>query len=261
MSKEKKRKGEKSEVKLIIIFLLILVAAYWGGYFFGTMGARYEEGIKNVLQVAANGMINLFPILYVVINVVVIVSSLFIYINARKNARLWDGESEEVINEVETKLNWSLTPLNILTALDLFFYGAMVYISEYTKLGEVYGDELFVLGTVTFVLSYAFIVILTKCIVDLVKKLNPEKRGSIFDLQFVKEWENSSDEAERLIMYKAAYKAYHAVTVASMSMWVVAFCGMIVFQTGLLPLFCVTAIWVTSITSYSIACAKLEGKR
>lgn len=258
MNKEKKQKSEK---KLIVIFLLILAASYVGGYFFGTIGARYEEDMKAILHMVANGAVVVFPMFYVFINAMVIVASLVTYIIARNKSKLWDGDSEEVIDDVEKKLNWSLIPLNILTVADVFFYGAVVYILMYTGYGEKHSDELFILGTATFVVSYAGIIILTKLIVDLVKKLNPEKRGSIFDIKFVKEWEDSSDEAEKLIMYKAAYKAYHTVNVACMLMWGVAFAGMLVFQTGLLPLFCVTAIWVTMIATYSVVCAQIEGKR
>lgn len=261
MSKEKKQKNQKSEIKLIIIFLLVLAASYVGGYFFGTMGARYEDELKILLNVIADGVVSVFPVFYVFINAVVIIVSLVIYINAKKKANLWDGESEEIIDDVEKKLNWSLIPINILMIADVFFYGVMVYISMYTEIGEKFDDALFVLGTATFLVSYALMMVMNKLIVDLEKKLNPEKRGSVFDIKFIKEWEESSDEAEKLTMYKAAYKAYHVVNIACMMMWGVAFCGMLLFQTGLLPLFCVTAIWVTMIATYSIVCAQIEVKR
>lgn len=137
----------------------------------------------------------------------------------------------------------------------------MVYIAEYTELGTVNGDVLFAFGTIVFVISYAMMVLLSKLIVDLEKKLNPEKRGSVFDFNFQKEWEASCDEAEKQIMYKAAYQAYHAVNIACMIMWAVSFMGMLVFQAGLLPMFCVTAIWGTMITTFSVVCARMEAKR
>lgn len=256
-----KAKNQKSELKLIVIFLLVLGASFVGGYFFGTMGARYEDTMKELLQVVANGATMAFPMFYVFVNAMLIVASLVIYIVARKKAQLWDRESEEVINGVEKRLNWSVTLINILMIADIFFYGVMVYISAYTKFGESYDDELFVLGTVTFLVSYALMMVLYKLIVDLVKKLNPEKRGSVFDIKFMKEWEDSCDEAEKLTMYKAAYKTYHIVSVVCMLMWMVSFGSMLLFQTGLLPMFCVSAIWVTMVATYSIVVAQMETKR
>jgi len=261
MSKEKKQKNQKSEIKLIIIFLLVLAASYVGGYFFGTMGARYEDTMKELLQVVAGGATLVFPMFYVFVNALVIVASLVIYIVARNKAALWDGESEEVIDGVEKRLNWSVTLINILMIADIFFYGVMVYISAYTTVGESFDDELFILGTVTFLVSYALMMVLYKLIMDLVKKLNPEKRGSVFDIKFLKEWEDSCDEAEKLTMYKAAYKTYHIVSAVCMLMWMLSFGGMLLFQTGLLPMFCVSAIWVTMVATYSIVCAQLEAKR
>jgi len=258
MSKEKK---DKSEIKLIIIFLLALVACGIGGYFFGRMGARYEEDMKAILQIVANGVLTVLPMLFVAINAIVIGASFIIYIIARNESNSWDGESEEVIDAVEKKLNWSIIPINMLIIADVFFFGAMIYIVMYTELGDRNGDELFAFATVVFGVAYVLMLILNKLILDLVKKLNPEKRGSIFDINFAKEWEASSDEAERLTMYKAAYKAYHVVNITCGVMWGVAFAGMLLFQAGLLPLFCVTAIWITLIATYSIVCAQIEGKR
>lgn len=258
MSKQKK---EKSEIKIIIIFLLALALSYVGGYFFGTIGARYEESMKAILHIVANGVINVFPMFYVFINAMVLIASLVIYIIAKKQSQSWDGESEEIIDNVEKNLNKSIILINILMVSDVFFYGVMVYITMYTKLGDNFGDELFVLGTVVFIVSYALMMVLYKLIVDLVKKLNPEKRGSVFDIKFTKDWENSSDEGEKLIMYKAAHKAYHVANIACVIVWGIAFSGMLIFQTGLLPLFCVTAIWVTLVATYSIVTAQMEAKR
>ena len=261
MSKVNKKKKEKSEVKIIIIFLVALALSYVGGYFFGTMGARYEENMKEILHIVGNGAVLVFPMFYVFINALVIVTSLVIYIIAKKQSQLWDGESEEIIDNVEKNLNKSIVLINILMIADVFFYGVMVYITMYTNFGANFGDELFALGTAVFLVSYALMMILYKVIVDLVKKLNPEKRGSVFDIRFTKDWENSSDEGEKLIMYKAAYKTYHIVNIACIVMWAIAFSGMLIFQTGLLPLFCVSAIWVTMIATYSIVTAQMEAKR
>ena len=261
MNKAKRQKKEKSEIRLIIIFLLMLAVSGVGGYFFGRIGARYEEDMKAILQIVANGTLTALPIFYVVINTIVIGASLIVYIIAKKEANHWDGETEEVIDEIEKKLNYSIIPINILMIADVFFYGAMIYIVMYTDLGNSKGDELFAFATGVFLATYALMVILNKLIVDLVKKLNPEKKGSIFDVNFVKEWEASCDEAERLTMYKAAYKAYHVVNITCGVMWGVAFAGMLLFQAGLLPMFCVTTIWVTLIATYSIVCAQMESKR
>ena len=39
--------------------------------------------------------------------------------------------------------------------------------------------------------------LIAKLVVDLEKKLNPEKKGSVFEMQFQKTWLESCDEAQK----------------------------------------------------------------
>lgn len=111
------------------------------------------------------------------------------------------------------------------------------------------------------VASFTFVALQKKCI-DLTKQLNPEKKGNIFDKNFSKEWLASCDEAQQLMIYKASYAAYKSAGGACQILWLVTIIGMMSFGTGLLPVFCVSAIMLIMQISYFMEAKKLErGKK
>ena len=79
------------------------------------------------------------------------------------------------------------------------------------------------------------IIIQQRC-VDAVKRMNPEKTASVYDVKFQRKWMDSCDEAEKLMIGKCAYKAYAAANTAC------AVCALI-FNTGFLPSLAVCVIW------------------
>lgn len=94
----------------------------------------------------------------------------------------------------------------------------------------------------TFILSYALFLTLVSFIVSLEKKINPEKKGNVFDVHFSRKWLGSMDEAELMKTAKASQKAYVAGTRTGILLWVVAFISMLFLRTGILPIICVTTI-------------------
>ena len=83
------------------------------------------------------------------------------------------------------------------------------------------------------------IIIQQRC-VDAVKRMNPEKTASVYDVKFQRKWMDSCDEAEKLMIGKCAYKAYAAASAVLAIIFAV--CALI-FNTGFLPSFAVCVIW------------------
>lgn len=110
----------------------------------------------------------------------------------------------------------------------------------------------------TFMVGNAGIIAFQKLGVDIIKKMNPEKKGSIFDTRFADKWEASCDEAQKMIIYKSAYKAYKNVSICCVLFWVIATLGDMFFQTGLLPIILVSVIWLVQALSYMLESMKLE---
>ena len=86
------------------------------------------------------------------------------------------------------------------------------------------------------------IIIQQRC-VDAVKRMNPEKTASVYDVKFQRKWMDSCDEAEKLMIGKCAYKAYAAANTACAVLAIIFAVYALIFNTGFLPSFAVCVIW------------------
>ena len=85
---------------------------------------------------------------------------------------------------------------------------------------------------------------------DAAKQMSPEKKASIYDLQFQKKWVDDCDEAEKIMIGKCAFKAYSAVNrVCAIAEIVLAICAL-VFGIGFLPSLAVCIIWMVNLSVY-----------
>lgn len=260
----KNKNGQKqSEGKLFIKFMLLMVIAFIVGGTVGFAGHYISDvmlGQGEVFERFASAFSKVVPIVFVVLNIVVNTVCLIIFVKAKKQADVWDGEDEDTIDDVERKLNFVLVPSNILTGLNYFFFGAMFQAAEYAGDGNIFGVDIMIVGIVVFLLGLFFSMLIAKLVVDLEKKLNPEKKGSVFEMQFQKTWLESCDEAQKQVIYRAAFETYKVVNTVCMIMWLITLVAQMLFETGLFPVFSVCVIWVTLIATYSIVSAKLENK-
>lgn len=253
----KNTKDKKIYIKFIIVCICALIGGFLCGFIGAFIGDHYSgnivDGIQNLMSVCV-------PVIFIGANVIVYAICFSNYFKAKKLADEWDGWDEEVIDEAEKKLGIALAPSNILTVVNFFFYAAMMYISELgvDDLGNI---EMGVLGIGVFIVSIVLMTVLQKLVIDLLKKINPEKEGNVFDTEFNKKWVDSCDEAQKQMIFEASYIAYKATNMVCMVMWAISLITMLTFDTGIFPVFCVSVIWLTLITSYTIACHKLEHKK
>ena len=113
---------------------------------------------------------------------------------------------------------------------------------------------------VIFLVVIALATLLQQKTVDLTKKMNPEKRGSVYDMKFQERWWESCDEAERRQIGQASYKAYVTVSRFCPYCWGVLLLGNMVFHYGILPSAVVLVIWAVLSVSYTREAIRL-GRR
>ena len=70
------------------------------------------------------------------------------------------------------------------------------------------------MAVVAFIAVMVETIIIQQRCVDAVKRMNPEKIASVYDVKFQRKWMDSCDEAEKLMIGKCAYKAYAAANTA-----------------------------------------------
>ena len=110
----------------------------------------------------------------------------------------------------------------------------------------------------SFLLSIALLIVLQQKVVDLTRKLNPEKQGSVYDLKFRKKWLNSCDEAERKQIGQAAYKAYSVLNATCPILWAVLLLLGFVLEISLLPSFLVLLVWGILNLTYIAECIRMN---
>ena len=174
--------------------------------------------------------------------------ALWIYRSARARFNAWDGEEERVIDAAEGSLNWALLLGALTLILDFFFMAVS------SALLSGWGS-LTVVGW--FLLSAALEMLLQQKVVDLEKRMNPEKRGSVYDTKFQRKWLESCDEAEQRQIGRAAYRAFQVTNTACVFLWLALVVLNMVFDLGLTPVFSVLVIWGILQVSYILECIRI----
>lgn len=253
---------DKMHLKRLLV-MVCLCAAAGGVIGFFLMFARdwisENIGIKDEAIQSYLGLISLA--VYVAGTIFLFVMAFFQYSRAKKLAVSWNGEDEAVMDAIEKKQNLAMLWNNMLMIFFFLFFALVIGVSGIFELARTIGTgipELSMLRIIAFLgsvptlfMGVILYIVIYKCVFDLQKKLNPEKQGSVYDFQFDKKWEESCDEAQKQMMYKAGYKAFRAGNMSCLGFWLISVFGLIFFQTGVFPVVCICAIWLVLNISYS----------
>ncbi|MGN0507522.1 MAG: DUF3169 family protein [Lachnospiraceae bacterium] len=191
----------------------------------------------------------------VVVTTFLLILIVLIYRQARRLYRDWDGDDEDIYNRIETKLSYGLMLTNIGMIGGYFFFALGAYVtnlSEADKAGGVIEATSFLIVFAGMIYAMAAMSIAQQKIVNFEKELNPEKHGSVYDSKFTDKWLETSDEAERFIIYKSAYKAFRVMGIAFAAAWVISLIGMMAFDTGFFPVAMVLALWMIMTCTYCV---------
>jgi membrane associated rhomboid family serine protease len=245
---------QKDNRKALPKYLLLLLA---GGLVGGVLGFLTGwMGRSSATELVAEGadyaLRAVLPWLIPAACIVLLSMAVWRYRQARGLFTAWDGEAEEPVDRADTHLNWALLLSSVAMILDLF----LMSIIDYG--GESFFRWAAILGF--FLLFLAAVVVLQQKVVDLTRRMNPEKQGSVYDPKFRKKWLASCDEAERQQIGQAAYRAFHAATVACPILWALLLFLHISFDIGPLPAFTVLLLFAILQVSYCLECIRLGRK-
>lgn len=245
---------KKDNRKALPKYLLILfAAAIFGGVLGFAAGWVGHDNISEVIATAiTNGLTAAAPWALLGTSVISLAVILWLYRSAKALFTGWDGEDDDTMDRADEKLNWALMLTAAQLVLDMFFFTAAE--SGASPLGGI-------MGVLFFLVSVFTLVFAQQKIVDLTRRMNPEKKGSVYDMNFRKKWIESCDEAERKQIGQAAYKAYTVVSTVCPILWVALLMLSYAFHIELLmPTFVVCFIWLLLQVSYCLECIRL-GKR
>lgn len=179
---------------------------------------------------------------------------LVLYRSAAKKFAAWDGGDEDETSEsIDTALSWVLLLSAVQLLFNLFFLSAFcIYWMD---------RDIRALALVgVFLLSCGFVIFAQQKAVDLTRRMNPEKRGSVYDTKFQKKWMDSCDESERRQIGEASRRAYMVTSRLCLGLWLVLAVLSMVFEMSLLPVFILLLVWGVMQVTYALECIRL-GKR
>ena len=216
---------------------------------FGLEAAALTEGLNGILAAVT-------PWGIPVTSVLTLGACFFLYRSAAKKYAAWGGGDEDETSEsIETALSWVLLLSAVQLIFNFFFFAAFcVYcidadISALTYVG-------------VFVLSCGLVIFAQQKTVDLERKMNPEKHGSVYDTKFQKKWLDSCDESERQQIGQACYRAYIVASRFCLGLWLVLVMLSMVFEMSLLPVSILLLVWGVMQVTYTLECIRLgKGKR
>lgn len=258
---DKKMENQKEDSHALKKFLLILLLSTLGGgvlgFATGIIGEQqitFSTDIKEICGYGSLAAMLLLTTLLIVLDI----------IHERRCRRMfasWDGEDDMVMKTIDQRLDMLLMGTSICMILAYFFFGACIYLLELLEGGNLHNVSkgywllLLIAG---LVYNMTAVTLIQKRVINFEKEMNPEKQGSIYDVKFREKWLNSCDEAEKLQIYKASYRAYQVTNGTCLVLWLVTMLCMFMFDIGLLPLSCVVAIWLVHNVSYCLAALRFS---
>ena len=245
---------KKDNRKALPKYLLILfVAAIFGGVLGFAAGWVGHDNLSEVIATAVtDGLTTAAPWGLLATSVVSLALILWLYRGAKALCTGWDGEEDDVMDRADEKLNWALLLTAAQLLLDMFFFAAALSAHNMTALWSA----------LFFVVSVFVLVFAQQKLVDLTRKMNPEKQGSIYDTKFRKKWIESCDEAEQKQIGQAAYKAYNVVSAVCPILWAALLMLSYAFHFELLmPTFILCLLWLLLQVSYCLECIRLGRKK
>lgn len=163
---------------------------------------------------------------------------------------------EEAYNKIDSKLNTQMSVATICFILAYMLFSIHFYYSIHMKVSTV----TLMISIIAFILVIFVHTIYQQKCVDLFKVMNPEKKGSVYDMKFKDKWLESCDEAERLAIYQCGYKAFKVTNGWCLGLWLLFTLGGIIFHYSMMPVIIVSIIWLVLTISYFLEGKKLEKK-
>ena len=249
------KKNDKTHV--LIKAAVFCIGFFIVGFFVGQAMGKLMKGVSfaDLFKVDHTAAGITLTVIQAVITIGGLIVSAVVLMQTSKRAERWDGEDEDEIDAIEDKLNIPVIICMIVFILNIVLFSCASY---FLLPGEKYWSFA---SVVVFLIGMIFTSVINEKAVILEKKLNPEKKGSTFDLKIKKKWMESCDEAEKQQVWQSGYAAFKAGNMACCILWVVTFVLEEVLKLGVLPIICLGTIWLTMNTAYALTAAKLQKRR
>lgn len=250
-----KDKVARDNRKALPKFLVMILAAALVGGVVGFFSAMAADGFSaGALQARVEAFLTaLVPWGLLVCALVLLIPAAVLLGKARTQYAAWDGEDEDVAAVVEERLNVVLLLTVLALIVGLFFLSAgVLYAAESWRM---------LANAALFIAVMAAVTVIQQKVVDLTRRMNPEKEGSVYDAKFRKKWFESCDEAERAQIGQASYQAYQTTSGVCLIVWMVLLMGSLFYPMGILPTVAVLVIYGVLQGRYLTECIRMHRRK
>ncbi|MGI6027919.1 MAG: DUF3169 family protein [Candidatus Heteroscillospira sp.] len=248
MNDNVKRDNKKALPKFLLIILLSAIAGGVAG-FFGGMLLPKVSGFFSRLEIFLTTMSPVLILGWVLLTVVL---AAVLYIMGKGEYDHADPDSDEPPERGDQILSWCML-VNSVGIIGSFLFFAAGLSGQYIERQGI----VMLLGGI--ILGLVFYTVLQKLCVDRLRRENPEKRGSVLDMDFQKKWMGSCDEAEQLNIYKSSFKACTAVNRVCIFGWMIlVIWSLCTGASMLLPIAVLLMVWLVQTVTYSLEAMRLE---
>lgn len=256
INREDSRAGKKF---LVVLLVSMVLGGILGGSTMQVSDYMNQEGMgfTELLQWLTQGTVRAAQYVLVVSNIIMFPVIILRLKKHVKAAKAWDGEDERLIEEIESRLLADDFIICLQMMITLISYGIGFYRFPFQE--HLNWKHVMILMAF-FLVSLLYLLLSQRIVINMRKVMNPEKRGSVFDLKFDKKWWESSDEAERQSCGLSAYQTYQIMGKVYAGLLVVFMLAGFVFEVGILPLLTAGGLWIAHTVIYLVQRMKLRKK-
>ena len=233
---------------------IVIVSGVVGAILGILMVSLGTTGIQRAAGAMTQKVTMLAPYLLAAEAVIFNILAFAMYRKSRVLLREWDGEEEEITNQIDIKLNYALWALSLNQVISFLLFALGVDLRPEDMTGV--RNELIL--AVVFMANVFISIWIQQKVVDLSKEMNPEKKGSVYDIRFQSKWMDSCDEAEKMQVYQAAYSAFKVTNIAFMIVWLFAFLAIEFAGTGVFACVMISILWGIHVSVYCFKTIQLS---
>ena len=260
MRDERKEEIRQEDRKWSWKFALIIVASVFVGGLAG-LSLGFLEGIDSSLLDWLSGCaapLGALGVLWLTLIAAVITA----LVNCRQSKALAQtaDSTDSGWEIVERKQSAALTATTVQCVVVYTCFGITAAGGMQAVRADLLNPILFLialaLDLLGLVLSMVSGVAIQRWVINTVKEQNPEKKGSVFQVNFNKVWLKSCDEAELSQIYRAGFQAYRAGHYACLSVWMVTVLAGMIGWLNWGAILAVGVIWLVLQVTYCVSARK-----
>lgn len=203
------------------------------------------------LEIIKDFIITISPYLLLLNTAICIV---VIQYNVCKNSKLLEKNDECLYDSIDRSLSKTLVWTSALIFINFLLFSIGFYNLKNNSINFIFS---FIVIAIFMISSFISMMYQNK-IVNMVKQMNPEKKGDIYDKKFGKKWLDSCDELEKMIIYKTSYKLYELMSKVIGSLFIIFTVLGMYYDIGILVVIILGFLQCVLVFGYMYYATKLE---